>query len=242
VGAACASRTTSRARHRLPLAARAEAEKAFKDSTVYLEKYIEKPRHVEIQIIGDQHGNLVHLGERDCSLQRRHQKLVEESPCPVLDEDCARRWANARCGLAKAANYHNAGTVEFLLDKDKNFYFIEINSRIQVEHPVTEMVTGVDASRANDGRRDRRCAQGSSTRQTARKPTVGSNPRTLFQLFSRLPPTPVTFRLRMGRKWGDLGSPFGVLRGSCPLRRSCRHGQRRSPDVVGHVSALAAGP
>jgi acetyl-CoA carboxylase, biotin carboxylase subunit len=128
-------------------AARTEAEKAFKDSTVYLEKYIEKPRHVEIQIIGDQHGNVVHLGERDCSLQRRHQKLLEESPCPVLDEDLRRRMGEAAVRLAKAANYYSAGTVEFLLDKDKNFYFIEINSRIQVEHPVTEMVTGTDLIR-----------------------------------------------------------------------------------------------
>ncbi|MBL8724668.1 MAG: acetyl-CoA carboxylase biotin carboxylase subunit [Planctomycetes bacterium] len=128
-------------------AARSEAEKAFKDSTVYLEKYIEKPRHVEIQIMADQHGNVVHLGERDCSLQRRHQKLVEESPCPVLDEKTRAAMGEAAVRLAKAANYHSAGTVEFLLDKDKNFYFIEINSRIQVEHPVTESVTDTDLIR-----------------------------------------------------------------------------------------------
>jgi len=128
-------------------AARSEAEKAFKDSTVYLEKYIEKPRHVEIQIMADQHGNVVHLGERDCSLQRRHQKLVEESPCPVLDEKTRQAMGEAAVRLAKAANYYSAGTVEFLLDKDKNFYFIEINSRIQVEHPVTEMVTDTDLIR-----------------------------------------------------------------------------------------------
>ncbi|MCY2958332.1 MAG: acetyl-CoA carboxylase biotin carboxylase subunit [Planctomycetota bacterium] len=128
-------------------AARAEAEKAFKNGTVYLEKYIEKPRHVEIQIVGDQHGNVVHFGERDCSLQRRHQKLLEESPCPVLDPETRAKMGEAAIRLAKAANYYSAGTVEFLLDKDKNFYFIEINSRIQVEHPVTEMVTGVDLIR-----------------------------------------------------------------------------------------------
>ena len=127
--------------------ARSEAEKAFKDSTVYLEKYIEKPRHVEIQIMADQHGNVVHLGERDCSLQRRHQKLVEESPCPVLDEKTRIAMGEAAVRLAKAANYTSAGTVEFLLDKDKNYYFIEINSRIQVEHPVTEMVTDTDLIR-----------------------------------------------------------------------------------------------
>jgi acetyl-CoA carboxylase, biotin carboxylase subunit len=127
--------------------ARSEAEKAFKDSTVYLEKYIEKPRHVEIQIMADQHGNVVHLGERDCSLQRRHQKLVEESPCPVLDEKTRAQMGEAAVRLAKAAKYHSAGTVEFLLDKDRNYYFIEINSRIQVEHPVTEAVTDTDLIR-----------------------------------------------------------------------------------------------
>ncbi|MBK8100090.1 MAG: acetyl-CoA carboxylase biotin carboxylase subunit [Planctomycetes bacterium] len=127
--------------------ARAEAEKAFKDSTVYLEKYIEKPRHVEIQILGDTHGNIVHLGERDCSLQRRHQKLLEESPCPVLDDKTRAAMGEAAVRLARAANYYSAGTVEFLLDKDRNYYFIEINSRIQVEHPVTEEVTDTDLIR-----------------------------------------------------------------------------------------------
>jgi acetyl-CoA carboxylase, biotin carboxylase subunit len=127
--------------------ARSEAEKAFKDSTVYLEKYIERPRHVEIQIMADQHGNVVHLGERDCSLQRRHQKLLEESPCPVLDDKTRQQMGEAAVRLAKAAKYHSAGTVEFLLDQQKNFYFIEINSRIQVEHPVTEMVTDTDLIR-----------------------------------------------------------------------------------------------
>ena len=127
--------------------ARSEAEKAFKDSTVYIEKFVEKPRHVEIQIMADMHGNVVHLGERDCSLQRRHQKLVEESPCPVLDATTRQRMGEAAVRLAKAANYHSAGTVEFLLDRDNNFYFIEINSRIQVEHPVTELVTDTDLIR-----------------------------------------------------------------------------------------------
>ena len=124
--------------------ARAEAEAAFKNSTVYIEKYLERPRHVEIQILGDQHGNVVHLGERDCSLQRRHQKLLEESPCPALDEATRQAMGDAAIRLARAAKYHSAGTVEFLLDRANNFYFIEVNSRIQVEHPVTEEVTGVD--------------------------------------------------------------------------------------------------
>lgn len=124
--------------------ARSEAETAFKDSTVYIEKFIERPRHVEVQILGDLHGNLIHLGERDCSLQRRHQKLVEESPCPVLDNETRRAMGKAAVRLARAANYHSAGTVEFVLDQENNFYFIELNARIQVEHPVTEEVTGVD--------------------------------------------------------------------------------------------------
>jgi acetyl-CoA carboxylase biotin carboxylase subunit len=128
-------------------AARQEAEKAFKDSTVYLEKFVEKPRHVEIQIIGDQHGNVVHLGERDCSLQRRHQKLIEESPCPIIDAKTRAAMGEAAVRLATAADYSSAGTVEFLLDQDKNYYFIEINSRIQVEHPITEMVTDTDLIR-----------------------------------------------------------------------------------------------
>jgi acetyl-CoA carboxylase biotin carboxylase subunit len=127
--------------------ARSEAESAFNNSTVYLEKFVDKPRHVEIQIIGDTHGNVVHLGERDCSLQRRHQKLIEESPCPVLDEETRKAMGEAAIRLAKVANYYSAGTVEFLLDKDNNFYFIEINSRIQVEHPVTEAVTDTDLIR-----------------------------------------------------------------------------------------------
>ncbi|MGC6486593.1 MAG: acetyl-CoA carboxylase biotin carboxylase subunit [Planctomycetota bacterium] len=127
--------------------ARAEAEAAFKNSTVYIEKFVEKPRHVEIQIIADSQGNVVHLGERDCSLQRRHQKLLEESPCPVLDPETRQRMGEAAVRLAKVANYESAGTVEFLLDQQKNFYFIEINSRIQVEHPVTEQVTDTDLIR-----------------------------------------------------------------------------------------------
>ena len=125
-------------------AARAEAESSFKDSTVYIEKYLDRPRHVEIQIIGDKHGNIVHLGERDCSMQRRHQKLVEESPCLVLDPRTRKEMGEAAVGLARAGGYYSAGTVEFLLDATGRFYFIEVNSRIQVEHPVTEQVTGVD--------------------------------------------------------------------------------------------------
>jgi len=124
--------------------ARAEAETSFKDSSVYLEKFVENPRHVEFQILADTHGGLIHLGERDCSIQRRHQKLVEESPSPALDEDLRQRMGASAIAYARAAGYVNAGTVEFLLDPEGNYYFIEMNARIQVEHPVTEMVTGMD--------------------------------------------------------------------------------------------------
>ena len=124
--------------------AKIEAETAFNNPDVYLEKYVEKPRHVEIQILADHHGEVVHLGERDCSLQRRHQKLIEESPSPGLPPEVRDEMGVAAKKLVKAAGYTNAGTVEFIVDKDFNFYFIEVNTRIQVEHPVTEMVTGID--------------------------------------------------------------------------------------------------
>jgi acetyl-CoA carboxylase, biotin carboxylase subunit len=124
--------------------AQAEAENAFKDSTVYIEKYVEFGRHVEVQILADNHGNTVHLWERDCSMQRRHQKLVEESPSPVLRPEVRKELCEAAVRLVKAAGYANAGTVEFLVDKKQNFYLLEVNARIQVEHPVTEQVTGID--------------------------------------------------------------------------------------------------
>ena len=127
--------------------ARQEAEAAFKDGSVYLEKYIEQPRHVEVQILGDRHGNIVHLWERDCSLQRKHQKLVEESPAPNLPESVRLELCASAVRLAKAAGYYSAGTCEFLVDKNNRFYFIEVNARIQVEHPVTELVTGIDLVR-----------------------------------------------------------------------------------------------
>jgi acetyl-CoA carboxylase biotin carboxylase subunit len=125
-------------------AARSEAEVAFGNPTVYLEKFIVQPRHVEVQIMADKHGKVLHFFERDCTTQRRHQKVIEESPCPVLDQKQREHLCNSAIKLIKAADYHNAATVEFLLDKNKNFYFIEVNTRIQVEHPVSELVTDRD--------------------------------------------------------------------------------------------------
>lgn len=124
--------------------ARSEAQNAFNDSAIYIEKYVDRPRHVEIQILGDLHGNLIHLGERECTLQRRHQKVVEECPSPLLDENMRRAMGETAVRIGKLAGYANAGTVEFLVDRDRNFYFLEMNTRLQVEHPVTEMVVGID--------------------------------------------------------------------------------------------------
>ena len=121
-----------------------EAEAAFGNGDVYIEKYLDNPRHIEFQIIGDHHGNLVHLGERECSIQRRHQKLIEESPSPVLTEKTRRRMGGLVVDAAKAVQYTNAGTFEFLMDGEGKFYYMETNTRLQVEHPVTEMVTGID--------------------------------------------------------------------------------------------------
>jgi acetyl-CoA carboxylase biotin carboxylase subunit len=126
------------------MTAKAEADAAFDNAEVYIEKYIDMPRHVEIQILADQHGNTLHLGERDCTVQRRYQKLIEESPSPALSPNTRSKMGKAAVRAAKAVQYTNAGTVEFLVDRDENFYFMEMNTRIQVEHPVTEMVTGID--------------------------------------------------------------------------------------------------
>ena len=125
-------------------AARSEAERAFGDSEVYIEKAIVNPRHIEMQVLADEHGNTVYLGERECSLQRRHQKVLEEAPSPIVDAGMRRRMGEVAVRVAQAAAYTNAGTVEFLVDEQKNFYFLEMNTRLQVEHPVTELITGLD--------------------------------------------------------------------------------------------------
>ena len=126
------------------MTAQAEAEASFGNSDVYIEKYIDEPRHIEFQIVADKYGRIVHLGERDCSIQRRHQKLIEESPSPALDNKLRKKMGEMAIRGTKAVNYHSVGTMEFLLDKNGDFYFMEMNTRVQVEHPVTELVTGID--------------------------------------------------------------------------------------------------
>lgn len=129
-------------------AAQSEAKSFFGDDAVYMERFVENPRHIEIQILADKQGNVIHLGERDCSMQRRNQKVLEESPSPVMTDELRRKMGEAAVKAAKVCGYYNAGTIEFLVENGKDFYFMEMNTRIQVEHPVTEFVTGVDLVKA----------------------------------------------------------------------------------------------
>src|SRR6202043_2624335 len=124
--------------------ARSEAKSSFGDDRVFIEKFIADSRHIEVQVLGDKHGNVIHLGERECSIQRRHQKLIEEAPSPFIDDETRRKIGEWAIALAEAVNYDSAGTVEFIVGEDKTFYFLEMNTRLQVEHPVTELVTGID--------------------------------------------------------------------------------------------------
>jgi propionyl-CoA carboxylase alpha chain len=126
------------------LSSTAEAKSSFGDDRVFIEKFVENPRHIEIQVLGDKHGNVVYVFERECSIQRRNQKVIEEAPSPFLDERTRRAMGEQAVALAKAVYYESAGTVEFIVDPKKNFYFLEMNTRLQVEHPVTEMITGLD--------------------------------------------------------------------------------------------------
>ena len=165
---------------RLFALARAESEAAFGSRTMYLEKYLEHARHVEFQILADTHRNVIHLGERDCSIQRRHQKVLEEAPCPVMTPRLREKMGKAAVRAAQVVGYSNVGTVEFLLAADGNFYFIEMNTRIQVEHGVTEMVTGIDLVQARAWRSRWASGCGSNSarsRSTARRWSSGSMPR-----------------------------------------------------------------
>ena len=209
--------------------ARQEAEAAFKDGSVYLEKYLDRPRHIEVQLLGDKHGNIVHLYERDCSLQRRHQKLVEEAPAPNLPAAVREAICTAAVRLARAANYYSAGTCEFLLDKDHNFYFIEVNARIQVEHPVSELITGIDlikqanpASPPANGCRSPRTTSAS----TGPRSSAGSTPRTRPRTSARRPGRSPAGTRPAGRASASTATWLTGLPGAAELRQHGRQAPR----------------
>ena len=141
---ACASPGPTRRRARASKARKNEAAGSFGDDRIFIEKFVTQPRHIEIQVLADAHGNCIYLGERECSIQRRNQKVIEEAPSPFLDAETRAAMGAQACALARAVGYTSAGTVEFIVDGERNFYFLEMNTRLQVEHPVTELVTGVD--------------------------------------------------------------------------------------------------
>ena len=181
--------------------ARSEAKGAFGDDSVYLEKAIVRPRHIEIQVLADHHGNVVHLFERECSIQRRHQKVIEESPSPFVTPELRERMGELAVALVRRVGYVNAGTLEFLVDAEREPYFLEMNTRLQVEHPVTEMVTGVDLVQAADPHRRRasRCRCGRRiSRSAATRSSAASTPRTRTQGFLPSPGRITALRVPAG--------------------------------------------
>ena len=216
--------------------AKSEALSSFGDDRVFVEKFIVNPRHVEIQVLGDKHGNVIYLGERECSIQRRNQKVIEEAPSPLLDEATRRKMGEQAVALAKAVGYDSAGTVEFVAGQDRSFYFLEMNTRLQVEHPVTELVTGIDLVeemiRSAAGQKLRSDSGGREVeRLGGREPRLcrGSDPR--FPAFDRaadqIPPA-----------GGRDGSPAAVGR-AWPARRVWQAGKAKSPAACAQAVAAA---
>ena len=186
-----------------------EAKNSFGDDRIFIEKFVTEPRHIEIQVLGDQHGNIVYLGERECSIQRRNQKVIEEAPSPFLDAATRKAMGEQAVALAKAVGYFSAGTVEFIVDRDRNFYFLEMNTRLQVEHPVTELVTGIDLVEENDPRRRRREASLLPGRRQAerlgdRKPALCRGSVSQFPALDRSPDAlPAAGRRKAGGRLAD---------------------------------------
>ena len=221
---ASASRWRSPSSRRRFEGASREGEKFFSDPRVYIERYLPDPRHVEVQILADRHGNVIHLGERDCSVQRRHQKVIEEAPAPAVDEELRARIGKIGVDAAKAVDYVGAGTIEGLL-QDGEYFFLEMNTRVQVEHCVTEMVTGIDIVREGILRRRRRAARPTSRRTSscaATRSSAASTPRTP----RRTSPPP---RARSATTRSPRAPACASTRASAPAARSRRCTTRWSP-------------